>query len=53
MQLVLYETHSVAPEENAGMVLGVIESMNDWARDKHAEEHRIIQEHEEGQKGNF
>lgn len=38
----------MALEENYGMVSNVIENMNDWAKEKHTEEHRIIQEHEEG-----
>lgn len=48
VQVVVYESHSMSREENAGMVNGAVDCMNEWARQKHAEEQRLIQEQEEG-----
>lgn len=45
----MYETHSIAPEENFHMVNSVIETMNELAKEKHEEEHRLMLEREEGE----
>lgn len=48
VQIILYETHSVTAEENFGMVNSVIEFVNEMAKQKHEEEHRLALEREEG-----
>ncbi|KAK6626085.1 hypothetical protein RUM43_006389 [Polyplax serrata] len=49
VQIILYETHSIAPEENFEMVNSVISKVNDMAKEKHEEEHRLILEREEAE----
>lgn len=48
VQIVLYETHSMAPEENLDLVNEMIGKMNEFAKEKHEEDHRIMLEQEEG-----
>jgi len=48
VQVVLYESHSMSQEENAKMVQSAVDCMNEWALQKHTEEQRLLQEHEEG-----
>ncbi|XP_069681208.1 putative methyltransferase NSUN7 [Periplaneta americana] len=38
IQVVLYETHSIVPAENTEMVTRLVNEMNNFAREKHAEE---------------
>ncbi|KAL0272729.1 UNVERIFIED_CONTAM: hypothetical protein PYX00_005590 [Menopon gallinae] len=49
VQIILYETHSMAPEENLDMVNKMIVQMNDFAKEKHEEDHRIMLEQEEAE----
>jgi len=38
----------MSQEENAKMVQSAVDCMNEWALQKHTEEQRLLQEHEEG-----